>query len=315
MTVVLPKALLAGQSVREGYLPSSHGRLFYLDQGPVGATPVIMIMGLACQLTMWPETLVQQLLAEGFRVIRFDNRDIGLSDQASQGLKVSLPQVMVKKRVGLNVDVNYTLYDMVKDTIAVINGLGLERVHLVGASMGGMISQLTSAIYPHRVASLCSIMSTTNENNTPLPRRDILFALNGWGLPKGHDKESAVKRADVFWSKIASPRIGESREERLQKMAANYERSYRPAGVLRQTQAVAATGGFRRLLSRVRCPTQILHGDIDPLVHLKGGMDSARSIPGAKMHIYKGMAHDFPPSLVPHIGEKIMLNIAEGLPR
>lgn len=315
MTVVLPRNLQSASDVREGFLPGSHGRLYYLDQGPVGATPVIMVMGLACQLTMWPDTLVQQLLGEGFRVIRFDNRDIGLSDQASVGLKVSLPEVMVKKRVGLHVDVNYTLYDMVKDTVAVIDGLKLGKAHLVGASMGGMISQLTAAIFPQKIASLCSIMSATNESNIPLPRRDILMALNGWGLPKGHDRETAVKRADIFWGMIASPRIAESREERLMKMAENYDRSYRPAGVLRQTQAVAATGGFRRLLSRVHCPTQVLHGNIDPLVHVKGGIDTARSIRGAKLHIYKGMAHDFPPCLVPDIGEKIAMNVAEALRR
>lgn len=315
MTVVLSPHILPTDDVREGYINAAHGRLFYRDQGPIGATPVLMVMGLACQLTVWPETLVQQLLSEGFRVIRFDNRDIGLSDQANNGVRVSLPQVMVRSRIGLPSEVNYTLYDMVKDTLRVIDGLGLPKVNIVGVSMGGMISQLFAAIYPQRVLSLCSIMSTTNEASTPLPRRDILLALNGWGLPKGHDKESAVKRGEIFWGKISSPRIGEPREQRLQRMAENFDRSYRPAGVLRQTQAVAATGGFRRLLSRVNCPTQILHGNIDPLVHVKGGIDSAKSIPRAKLHIYKGMAHDFPPSLLPDIGEKIALNIAEALPR
>lgn len=315
MTVGLPRHLQSAHDVREGYVTSTHGRLYYLDQGPQGSTPVVMVMGLACQLTMWPDSLVQQLVGEGFRVIRFDNRDIGLSDQASTGLKVSLPQVMVKRRLGLPTEVNYTLFDMVKDTVAVIDTLKLGKAHLVGASMGGMISQLTAAIYPQRVASLCSIMSATNETNLPLPRPDILMALNGWGMPKGHDRETAVKRADMFWGKIASPRIGEDRETRLKKMLENYDRSYRPAGVMRQTQAVAATPGFRRLLSRVSCPTQVLHGDIDPLVHVKGGIDTARHIRGAKLHIYKGMAHDLPPCLIPDIGERIALNIAEALPR
>lgn len=315
MTVVLTRNLVTPAIQREGFLPSSHGQLYYLDQGPIDGVPVIMVMGLACQLTMWPETLVQQMLGEGFRVIRFDNRDIGLSDPASIGLKVSLPEVMVKARVGLPVAVNYTVYDMVKDTIAVMDGLGLINAHLVGASMGGMICQLTAAIYPQRVASLTSIMSTTNELDLPLPRRDILMALNGWGLPKGHDKATAVKRSDIFWGMIASPRIGETRDERLQKMADNFDRSYRPAGVLRQTQAIAATGGFRRLLGRVRCPTQVLHGAVDPLVNVRCGSDTAKHIPGAKLHVYKGMAHDFPPSLVPDMGEKITLNIAEALPR
>lgn len=315
MTVKLPHSRPVSAHTREGYIQSSHGKIYYLDQGLPTAPPVVLIMGLACQLTMWPETLVQQLLGEGFRVIRFDNRDVGLSDQASAGVRVSLPEVMLKSRLGLPVAVNYTLYDMVTDTIAVLDGLGIPKAHLVGVSMGGMISQLTAAIFPQRVASLCSIMSTTNERHLPLPRRDILMALNGWGLPKGHDKESAVKRSDVFWGLVSSPKIGESKEERLQQMAANYDRSYRPAGVLRQTQAIAATGGFGRLLSRVSCPTQVLHGDSDPLVHIKCGLDTAKRIRHSKFHAFKGMAHDFPPSLVPEIGYRITLNIAEALQR
>lgn len=315
MTVPMSSRVVRISDVREGYISVPHGRLYFLDQGPKDATPVMLIMGLACQLTMWPDTLVQQLLSEGFRVIRFDNRDIGLSDPASRGIKASLPEVMVRRRLGLVSEVNYTLFDMVQDTVAVLDGLGIPKANVVGASMGGMISQLLAAIYPQRVASLCSIMSSTNENSIPLPRRDVLMILNGWGLPKGHEKEVALKRQEILWSKISSPRIAEPKDVLMARLAQNFERSYRPSGVLRQTQGVAATSGFRKMLGRVRCPTQILHGDVDPLVHVKGGIDSAKSIRGAKLHIYKGMAHDFPPSLVPSIGEKISHNIAEALTR
>lgn len=320
MPVTLPKPALnaihtLGKDCRQGYVQGADGRLFYIDQGPLGAPPVLLVMGYACQLTMWPEVLVQQLLSDGFRVIRFDNRDVGLSDQVSKGIRTSLPKVLLKQRLGLAVDVNYTLYDMVQDTVAIINALALGQVHLVGASMGGMISQLTAAIYPQHVASLCSIMSSTNESDLPLPRRDILLALNGWGVPKGHDRDTVIKRQEMFWTKISSPRLAEPKESLIEKLVTSYDRGYRPAGLLRQAHAVSATGGFRRLLGRVRCPTQILHGDADPLMHVKGGVDSAKSIPGSKLHIFRGMAHDFPPSMLPSIGEKITLNIVEALPR
>ncbi len=320
MPVTLPKPAAhsihtPGKDCRQGHVQGPEGSIFYIDQGPIGAPPVLLIMGFACQLTMWPETLVQQLLSDGFRVIRFDNRDIGLSDENNKGIRTTLPNVLLRQRLGLDLSVNYTLYDMVQDTVAVIRQLDLGKVHLVGASMGGMISQLTAAIYPQHVLSLCSIMSSTNESDLPLPRRDILLALNGWGVPKGHDRDTAVKRQAMFWNKISSPGIAESSETLLERLTDAYDRSYRPAGVLRQSHAVSATGGFRRLLSRVRCPTQILHGDVDPLVHVKAGIDSARHIPGAKLHIFKGMAHDFPPSLIPAIGEKVSMNIVEALPR
>lgn len=305
MTTALDPALVG---LREGFVKAPFGKLYYLDAGPQDAPPLIMVMGLGCQLTVWPEGLWRRLLEAGFRVIRFDNRDVGLSDSADAGLRPSTPALMVASRIGMRPDVNYTLYDMVEDTVALIRELKLQQVHLVGASMGGMICQLTAALFPQRVASLCSIMSTTNETFLPLPRWHVLAALNGIGMPQGDDLDTVLARGTKLWNMIGSPDIGESDEVRREKIARDFQRAYRPEGRLRHVQAITATGGFASLLGRIDCPSLVLHGDRDPLVKLEGGLHSAASIPGARLQVYRGMAHDLPPVLQQDIAARIAGN-------
>lgn len=286
--------------------------LHYQEEGYPKDPAMILIMGLGSQLTLWPQQLVDNLINEGFRVIRFDNRDIGLSSVVNNGVRADLPNAMLRARLRLPVTTNYTLYDMVSDTAGLMDALDIDKAHIVGASMGGMIAQLFSALYPHRTLSLTSIMSTTNEPGLPLPRWDILMNLAGYGVKKGHDKEAAVQRSLQFWKKISSPKYPTSDADILTRLASDYERSYRPAGYLRQSHAIIATGGFKRLLSRINCPTQIIHGTQDPLVHKKGGIASAKSIRGAKLELIKGMGHDFPQQLLPKLTELIAFNALTG---
>ncbi|HCB39595.1 MAG TPA: alpha/beta hydrolase [Gammaproteobacteria bacterium] len=290
-----------------------HGiTLHYQEEGYSGDPAMILIMGLGSQLTLWPQQLVDNLVNEGFRVIRFDNRDIGLSSVVNNGVQADLPNAMLRSRLRLPITSNYTLYDMVSDTAGLLDALGIEQAHIVGASMGGMIAQLFSALYSHRTLSLTSIMSTTNEPGLPLPRWDILMNLAGYGVKKGHDKATAVQRSLQFWKKISSPKYPTPEHDIQQRIASDYDRSYRPASYLRQSHAIIATGGFKRLLSRINCPTQIIHGTDDPLVHKKGGIASAKSIPGAKLELIKGMGHDFPQQLLPKLTELIAFNALTG---
>ncbi|MCG8534799.1 MAG: alpha/beta hydrolase [Pseudomonadales bacterium] len=282
--------------------------LHYIDEGNINNPPILLVMGLGAQLTQWPQKMVDALVEEGFRVIRFDNRDIGLSAQTSKNIRFDLARDSMRARIGLPIKNNYTLYSMVEDVAGLLDALKLENVHIVGASMGGMISQLFSALYPHRTLSLTSIMSTTNESTLPLPRYDILFNLMGFGVEKGHEKDIAVRRTLKFWKKISSPDYPTPEDEILARIASDYERSYRPSGTLRQTHAIMATGGFRHLLHRINCPTQVIHGNKDPLVHMKGGIASAKAIPGSKLEIISGMGHDFPAQLLPKLVELITLN-------
>lgn len=305
MTTALDPALV---EMREGYAQAPFGKVYYLDAGPLNAPPLLMVMGLGCQLTVWPEGLWRRLLEAGFRVIRFDNRDVGLSDSADAGFRPHTAALMAASRVGLRPNVNYTLYDMVEDTVALMKNLQLPPVHLVGASMGGMICQLTAALFPQRVASLCSIMSTTNERFLPLPRWHVLAAVNGIGMPQGDDFDTVLARGTKLWNMIGSPDIGETDEIRREKIARDFQRAYRPEGRLRHVQAITATGGFSSLLGRIDCPSLVLHGDRDPLVRLGGGLHSAASIPGAKLQVYRGMAHDLPPVLQPDIAARIASN-------
>jgi len=297
---------------RQGKVRTNGLSLHYLDDGNATDPVILLVMGLGAQLTVWPQSLVDNLVADGFRVIRFDNRDIGLSDQVNNGLRVNLTRSMLTSRARLPMRSNYTLFDMVRDTVGLIDGLGIKQAHIVGASMGGMIAQLFAAIYPHRTLSLTSIMSTTNEPGLPLPRWDLLLHLGGYGVKKGHDKHTAVERSLKFWKKISSPDYHTPDHEVLDRLARDYDRSYRPGGILRQSHAIVATGGFKRLLTRINRPTQIIHGTRDPLVHMKGGIDSANAIRNAKLELIAGMGHDFPQQLLPKLTDLILSNARQG---
>ena len=299
-------------AVRRGNA-SVHGiTIHYQDEGYQEDPALILIMGLGSQLTLWPQILVDNLVNEGFRVIRFDNRDIGLSSIINNGIQANLPSSMLRAQLRLPIQSNYTLYDMVSDTAGLMDALNIPQAHIVGASMGGMIAQLFAALHPHRTLSLTSIMSTTNETGLPLPRWDILLNLAGYGVKKGHDKETAVNRSLQFWRKVSSPKYPTPDAEVRERMEADYDRSYRPSSYLRQTHAIIATGGFKRLLSRINCPTQIIHGTHDPLVHCKGGKASAKAIRHAKLELIHGMGHDFPKQLIPKLTELITFNALQG---
>lgn len=294
--------------IRSGEAICGKVTLHYQDEGLIHNPPLILIMGLGSQLTVWPSELVNQLINEGFRVIRFDNRDIGLSSDAGTGIRPDLPRTMLRARLRLPIKANYTLFDMATDCLKLIEFLNLEKVHVVGASMGGMIAQIFAALYPHRTLSLTSIMSTTNEPGLPLPRWDILMNMAGYGVPKGHQKEIAVSRSLSFWKKISSPLFPTPDEEIIARVSSDFDRAYRPKGYLRQSHAIMATGGFRRLLKNIDCPTQIIHGKNDPLVSYKGGEDSARSIRNSRLELINGMGHDFPKQLMPRLAALISLN-------
>lgn len=294
--------------VRTGNVNCNGVSIHYQDEGSESDPPILLIMGLGAQLTQWPQSMVNALIDEGFRVIRIDNRDVGLSSPSNSKIRFDLTRDSLKARLGIPIKNNYTLFSMVEDTAAVVDALKLGKVHVVGASMGGMIAQLFSALYPHRTASLTSIMSTTNDLNLPLPRVDILMNLVGYGIEKGHEKEVAVRRSLKFWKKISSPAYPTPESDMHERIALDFDRSYTPAGTLRQTHAILATGGFKHLLYRIKCPTQVIHGDKDPLVHMKGGIATYKAIPDSKLEIIRGMGHDFPIQLVPKLVELIAYN-------
>lgn len=287
------------------YLVEANGLSFCVkEQGPVTGEPILFVMGYACQLTNWPDTLLTALADEGFRVICFDNRDIGLSTKLKSTRTLDTRAAFLKHRLGQRFHATYTLHDMAHDTVGIIDALGLQKVHLVGASMGGMIAQIIAAKYAPRIASLTLLMTSSNSARQPLPK---LSVLGHFARFRGvsHSPDEAITRWVSMWKAIQSPGYPKSDAELHAMMRANYERSYHPGGVIRQLQAILATGSTRALCPHINAPTLILHGKDDPLVPFANALELHRSIKHSVVLPIAGMGHDLPDPLMPYFASLI----------
>lgn len=290
--------------VRSGELQLPSGiTLCYDDRGPEQGTPLLFIMGLSCQMVFWPESLLDDLAARGYRVIRFDNRDVGLSSRLRFPQQHSPLAAVARATLGLRLKVGYTLHDMVDDTIGLLDGLGIERAHLIGVSMGGMIAQLTAGKFPQRVLSLTSIMSSNNSRWLPLPS---LGALKLLLAPKGNirTREDYIAYGFEFIGTIGGT-LPWSRALLEQTFGQSWDRGLYPRGIQQQLFAIFATGDLTPWLKRVQCPATVIHGSVDPLIRPAGGRASARHIRGAKLVIIPNMGHDLPDSVLPQIADLI----------
>jgi proline iminopeptidase len=265
---------------------------------------ILLIMGLGMQLTGWPDDFCHGLVARGYRVIRFDNRDCGLSGRAPRGRRANLLLAMAAASLGLPLRTPYTLADMAGDAIGLMDRLGIERAHIVGASMGGMIAQVFAARFPQRVLSLTSIMSTSGNRRVSRPSREARKVLLSRPADS-KDPESVIDHLVGMFGVIGSPGYPASREELRQRIGRSVRRAYDPAGTARQLLAVIAAGDRRKLLRSIRAPTLVIHGAADPLVPLAAGRDTARHIPGASLLVIEGMGHDFPEALLPRLVQAI----------
>tara|TARA_R110000787_G_scaffold12074_54_gene39491 strand:+ start:162 stop:1070 length:909 start_codon:yes stop_codon:yes gene_type:complete len=275
--------------------------------GPDHGEPVILIMGLGCQLIQWPESLCTALIERGFRVIRFDNRDIGLSADADRGIRFNIRADYFRVRLGLKPrPANYLLHDMAADTVGLMDALEIRRAHLVGVSMGGMIAQLAAATFPDRVHSLTSIMSGVNHPWTWQTDLGLLWRMGS--PPPNHQRDTIINRRVETFRLIGSPGYTTPEPELREFSERAFDRAFRPAGILRQTHAIVATGGFEKRLRNVTAPTQIIHGAQDRLLRPICGKRSARFIPGARLEIIDGMGHDCPDALMPRWAELIADN-------
>jgi len=277
--------------------------------GPV----LLLVQGLGMPLAGWPPMLIDALAAEGFRVIVFDNRDAGRSQQLSE---FGLPNVAIqalRRAVGLRVRAAYQLDDMARDAIGLLDALGVDAAHVVGVSMGGMIAQLVAIDAPARVASLTSIMSTTGNRRLPgATRRVSQFLMRG---PRGQGREARLEYHRALWRLIGSPDypLGEDELERfLQRI---FERGMSETGSGRQLLAIMAAPNRVPRLRQVTTPTLLIHGKADPLVPIAGSYDMAAAIPHAEMVAIEGMGHDLPAALIPRIAGHITrhVRLAEGV--
>ncbi|MFA5940420.1 MAG: alpha/beta hydrolase [Sinimarinibacterium sp.] len=284
-------------------------QLSYEISGPAQGEPLLLVMGLGGQLIHWPDALCERLVQQGFRVIRFDNRDAGLSADADRGHRVNLPRDWLRARFGLPLASNYTLYDMAEDAVGLLDALEIASAHLAGVSMGGMTAQIVASRYPRRVRSLTSIMSSTNHPKLPPARFDVLWRMAGIG-PRPRTREQVVHRSTAMLRRVGSPGFPTPVEYRRQMAGRAYDRAFRPRAMLRQTHAILTTGSFEELLPRIAAPTQVVHGLADPLLRPVCGRRSAQLIRHSKLELIPGMGHDMPPSLMPRWAELISANAA-----
>ncbi len=266
------------------------------DTGGSGEV-VVLIMGLGMQLVAWPVELVQALVQQGYRVIRHDNRDIGLSEKFDHLGTPNLFWESVKFRMGLSTKPPYTLHDMAQDTLGVLDTLGVARAHIVGASMGGMIAQHVAIAAPRRTLSLTSIMSSSGARGLPGPQPRVLRTL--MARPKGQDRETILRHYVRLLRAIGSPDFPMEEPLVRQRIGAGLDRSpYAPQGTMRQMVAIAADTGRAKALAGVQAPTLVLHGLADPLVPYACGEDTARRSDGARLVGIQGMGHDLPPPVI-----------------
>jgi proline iminopeptidase len=270
--------------------------LQYESLGEDAAPVMLLIMGLGMQLVSWPDPFCQMLVQRGFRVLRFDNRDCGLSQKMDHLGKPHLVRATIRASLGLPVRAPYGLDDMARDTVGLLDVLGIRTAHVVGASMGGMIAQLVAASYPDRVLSLTSIMSTTGARLLPQPKAHIRRQLLRRPENPG-DVDSATEHLVRMFKLIGSPAYPTPEDELRQRIRRSVERGYHPAGVARQLVAVIANGDRSLTLRHIACPTLVIHGRADPLVPFACGVDTAVKIPNSRLVAIDGFGHDFPAQL------------------
>lgn len=279
--------------------------LEYESLGDPASPAIVLIMGLGMQLVGWPDEFCRRLAAEGYRVVRFDNRDCGLSSRIRPRRWWPSPLLaLTAARLGLPVLAPYSLEDMAKDTVALMDALGIGKAHVVGASMGGMIAQVLAARFPDRVLSLTSMMSASGRRTGARPKKEALRVFMR-RPPARADAAAVIAYLVEVFTVIGSP--GFPTEPRLlrERIGGWVRRAYDPAGTVRQLLAVVASGDRRRLLHRIVAPTLVIHGADDPLVPVEAGRDTARNVPGAKLLIIEGMGHDLPDALLPRLAKEI----------
>lgn len=263
--------------------------------------PLLLIMGLGAQMILWPDDFIASLVRRGFRVIRFDNRDTGLSSKIP--VRIGDPRKLMAMRVlGLPVPAPYTLREMAGDAVGLLEHLGIDRAHVVGASMGGMIAQTMAIEHPTRVRSLTSIMSSTGARRHLISKPVALGALL---RERPANRDQAIENAMAFFTACGGTTHKPDHDWLRETAGRAFDRAFNPAGFVRQLAAILASGSRREALRSVRAPTTVIHGTVDPLILPHAGQATAAAIAGARFVPIAGMGHDMPASTWPLIGDEI----------
>ena len=274
----------------------------YEEVGPRDGRPLALVMGLGVSLVFWEEGFCAMLAERGHRVIRFDNRDVGRSTKLDALGVPNVLEAMDALASGTTIAGPYLLTDMARDTIGLMDALGIERAHVIGASMGGMIAQTIAIEHPHRLRSMTSIMSSTGSPSLPLGKPEAMALLV---RPPVSERSAYVDQAVEVWRVIGSPGFPFDEQRVRIRAAAHFDRGYHPPGIARQLVAVVASGDRTASLSKVSTPSLVIHGVDDPLVPVEAGKATAAAVPGASLLLVEGMGHDMPPQVWPRIVDAI----------
>ncbi|MEB0045009.1 MULTISPECIES: alpha/beta hydrolase [unclassified Pseudomonas] len=264
--------------------------LAYQSVGRASDPALLLVMGLGGQLIHWPDEVVVALCQQGFRVIRYDNRDVGLSTWRQAPASANLTFEVLRYKLGLPVAAPYTLTDMADDALGLMNALHIEQFHVLGASMGGMIAQHLAAMAPQRVESLTLIMTSSGAQGLPAPSAALVQLLSRRSAP---NRDVALEQQADLLAALGSPTVSDDRQALLHQAALSYDRAFNPEGVKRQIMAILAEPSRVALLNRLRVPTLVVHGTADPLLPMMHGIHLAAHIQGSQLKLIPGLAHRF----------------------
>jgi pimeloyl-ACP methyl ester carboxylesterase len=296
--------------VRSGTAVSGDVKLHYEDMGSLDDPPVLLIMGLGAQMLLWRTDFCEQLVGNGLRVIRYDNRDIGLSTKTERHSSGQpLVTRLARSWLGLPSQAAYRLEDMADDAAAVLDHLDIKGAHIVGASMGGMIAQVFAARFADRTTTLAIIFSSNNHRFLPPPAPRALLALLKGPAPDS-PRDVILDNAVRVGKIIGSPRYRMPDEQARAEAAESYDRSYYPWGVARQFSAVLGSGSLLHYDRRISAPTVVIHGRADKLMRPFGGRVMARAIDGARLVLIDGMGHDLPRQLWDRVIRELTTNFS-----
>lgn len=277
--------------------------LHYEDHGDPANPAILLIMGFGAQLIHWPDEFVEALVERGFRVIRYDNRDAGLSHKFD-GVKAPGPvKLTILGKLGFKPKVPYTLGDMADDGAALLDALGVEKAHIVGASMGGMIAQHFASRHADKVLTLTSVFSSTGNSKLPQAKKEAMQILVK--RPESMEEDVLVEHGIKLARTIGSPGFPAPEDRLRERTQQIVRRQTYPEGPLRQMAAIISDGDRRNMISTITAPTLVLHGDDDPLIPVEHGHDTAATIPGAKIKTIPGWGHDLPQELVDELAGAI----------